>query len=686
VQSDSSAQLGREAERLALLRFVPAYVICDGSLNVIKSFGDTAPYLVAPKLSSAGVACRVRPEWLPAMSHAVAQTGRRSSVISRTISSAAGFGEPREAHLVIVPLALPAIDGQWFAVHFQSLAARVGPWRRAISRLVHCTTAIASNLRGLRPPKRAHGTALRSPAGGSSPAMPPRQIETAFTPPVPSSADLADAIVRTMAEPLLVLDAHFVVERANPAYYETFRTSAAETLNRSLFSLGDGEWLVSPLRDVLEASPKAGGVGQCSLTHTFPAIGTRTLRINMMRLGSRADDGLLLILEDATRETVAEERLKTQERQRDEYLAMLAHELRNPLATTRAALEVWRNTEIDGAVQKRAEQVLSRQLDHQVRLTTQLLNVSRATRGMIELHVERFDLARLVHDLVQTRKAHSGVGQASLCAALPARPLWVEGDIARIEQIITNLLDNALKYTPAEGSIDLTLKSSGQNITLIVADNGIGITHDVLPWIFELFVQSPAALDRTAGGLGIGLALVRRLVELHGGQVTAASEGISRGSTFIVNLPIGLPVLEMDSANTELAPVAMQSSGLNVVLVEDNLDLADLSAVILQENGHHVRVAYDGASAVALVRESCPDVVLLDIGLPDIDGYRVAEVLRAAPESKNVLLIALTGYGGERDFERSKEAEFDHHVVKPADFDALEILMRAGRPHTSLDA
>jgi two-component system CheB/CheR fusion protein len=675
VQSDSSAQLGREAERLALLRFVPAYVICDGSLNVIKSFGDTAPYLVAPKLSTEGAACRLRPEWLPAVADALAQTRGRTSAISRTISSAVGFGNPRDAYLVIVPLALPAIDGQWFAVHFQTLAAHAGPWRRVIGRILHGATRIASNLRAIGSPKDERG--VEDP----SPVTPPRPVDTLFAPAVLPSADLADAIVRTMAEPLLVLDAHFVIERANPAYYETFHTSAAETLNRSLFALGDGEWRVSPLRDVLEASPKAGGVGQCSLTHTFPAIGTRTLRINMMRLGSRADDGLLLIFEDATRETVAEERLKTQERQRDEYLAMLAHELRNPLATTRAALEVWRNTEIDGAVQKRAEQVLSRQLDHQVRLTTQLLNVSRATQGMIELHPERFDLARLVHDLVQTRKTHSDGGQATLLATLPAHPLWVEGDIARIEQIITNLLDNALKYTPAEGAIDITLKSSGRNVTLIVADNGIGITHDVLPWIFELFVQSPAALDRTAGGLGVGLALVRRLVELHGGQVTAASEGISRGSTFIVSLPIGLPILEADGANTDHAPVITQSSGLNVVLVEDNLDLADLSAVILRENGHRVRVAYDGASAVALVREACPDVVLLDIGLPDIDGYKVAEVLRAAPESQDVLLIALTGYGSERDFERSKEAKFDYHVVKPADFDALEALMRAGRTY-----
>jgi CheY-like chemotaxis protein len=312
-----------------------------------------------------------------------------------------------------------------------------------------------------------------------------------------------------------------------------------------------------------------------------------------------------------------------------------------------------------------------RQLDAMVRLVDDLMDVSRITRGKVVLRPERVALADVVARAVETsRPAIDACGHA-FTMELPASPVWLEVDVTRMAQVLSNLLNNAAKYCDRGGRVHLSAAIApatgerGREVVIRVADTGIGIAPEALSAIFEPFMQAARSLERSHGGLGIGLSLVKRLVELHGGHVEAHSDGPGRGSEFVVSLP--LPEQAPPSPVPERASAAQTSGGRRALVVDDNRDSALTMTVLLRKMGNEVRTAYDGEEAVAVAASMKPDLVLLDIGLPKLDGFEVARRIRAAPGGDAVTLIALTGWGQEEDRRRSKDAGFDHHLVKPVD-------------------
>lgn len=363
---------------------------------------------------------------------------------------------------------------------------------------------------------------------------------------------------------------------------------------------------------------------------------------------------------------------------KDEFLATLAHELRNPLAPIRNGLEILRRSgQLTGPAQ-RARDMMERQLAHMVRLVDDLLDVSRISRGKVDLRLERITLQSVLeHALESSRPAVEGSGHR-MVLHLPQELLWVEGDLTRLAQVVSNLLNNAAKYTPAGGRIEVLAQAQDGRAVVQVADNGTGICADMLPRVFDLFAQVDRTLERAQGGLGIGLSLVRKLVELHGGDICAESEGPGLGSRFIVRLPQA-DAPAMPAGLTPADPVHPAPGPPRRVLVcDDNVDGADSLALMLGLLGHEVRTVHDGPQALAAVAGWRPDVALLDIGMPGLSGYEVAQRLRADPALAGLVLVAVTGWGTEGDQRRSAQAGFDHHLTKPVEAAALEALL-AGR-------
>ena len=385
------------------------------------------------------------------------------------------------------------------------------------------------------------------------------------------------------------------------------------------------------------------------------------------------DDGTLVGFAKVTRDLTERRRAederaalaaaKEANRAKDEFLAMLGHELRNPLAPIVTALELMK---LRGDVSSGREQVIiERQVQYVVRLVDDLPDVSRITQGKIELKKETFELASVVAKAVETASPLLEQRRHRLTIDVARHGLPLCGDVVRITQVLVNLLTNAAKYTDLEGRIELHAWRDGHEIVVQVKDNGVGIRADLLPKLFELFVQGPRAADRSEGGLGIGLTLVRSLVQMHGGTVVALSDGPGKGSAFVVRLPAAVAT-EDRSAQELMTPVGRVSAPRRVLIVDDNIDGAVLLAELCGAMGHDVRVAHDGPQALAAIREHAPDVAVLDIGLPVMDGYELAKRIREqlGPSCR---LVALTGYGQEHDRKRSEQAGFDAHLVKPVD-------------------
>lgn len=378
--------------------------------------------------------------------------------------------------------------------------------------------------------------------------------------------------------------------------------------------------------------------------------------------------GVVLVFRDISERLRSEKALREADRHKDEYLAMLAHELRNPLAPIRNSLQIMKQPGVDADTLTQARDMAERQVDHMARLLDDLLDVSRISRGRIELRKQGVDVGSLVQRTVEAVRPFIEERGHELTVTMPAEPLCIHGDPTRLEQVLTNLLNNAAKYTNPGGRIWLTAESQNGEVLLRVRDNGVGISADMLPSIFDLFVQAQRREDRTQGGVGIGLTLVRRLVELHKGQVEASSPGLSQGSEFVVRLP-GLATADKLPQHhpIDTAESSRQDAGRRILVVDDNTDAAESLAILLRLKGHEVRVAFEGASAIVTAREFRPQVVFLDIGMPAMDGYEVARRLRQEDNVSAATLIALTGWGQESDRQRSQEAGFDLHLVKPVD-------------------
>ena len=368
-------------------------------------------------------------------------------------------------------------------------------------------------------------------------------------------------------------------------------------------------------------------------------------------------------------EGVARERLaalEREDRRKDAFLAMLAHELRNPLAPIRTAAETLRVQPPDPRNIARAREIIARQVMHLSRLVDDLLDVSRITQGKIVLHPILLDLRTVVSVCVHAAEAIAVHRKQSLVWDEPAEPLWVDGDLVRLTQVVDNLLSNAVKFSPTGGQVNVWLKDEDGQAVLTVHDQGAGIPTELVDRVFDMFVQGDDSLERTSGGLGLGLTLVRELTRLHGGEVNATSEGRGRGATFTVRLPLSARKPDRLVAPVEAAAPHVHHMRGRVLVVDDNQDAAEALAWIL-EPLHEVQIAYDGRTAVERALAFQPDVVLLDIGLPVLNGYQVAEELRKSPETSHCVIIAITGYGQSSDRERALQSGFDFHLVKPAE-------------------
>jgi len=380
--------------------------------------------------------------------------------------------------------------------------------------------------------------------------------------------------------------------------------------------------------------------------------------------------------------------LREADRKKDEFLATLAHELRNPLAPVMHAVKLMESASADEQQRLWGREVIARQVQRMALLLDDLLDVSRITRGRLELRRDSVDLLTLVGSAVETARPLIDAKNHSLTVNLPPEPLELEVDPLRLSQALSNLLTNAAKYTDAEGHITLTACQDEQGLSIRVTDNGIGIEPSVIKGLFEMFSQIDSAIDRAEGGLGIGLALVKGLVALHGGTVQARSAGLGKGSEFTIQLPRSV-VVEPEALAPSVAEVVSVTHGLHgkIVVADDNRDAADSLKILLEFAGHDVFVAYNGQQALDLGVREHPQVFVLDVGMPDITGYEVARRIRQQAWGRGTLLLAVTGWGQDDDKEKAKAAGFDFHFTKPVDPEQVEervaAYLRTPQPVTS---
>jgi signal transduction histidine kinase len=432
----------------------------------------------------------------------------------------------------------------------------------------------------------------------------------------------------------------------------------------------------------------------CPLVVGDRLLGTLSLA---SRAKDRFDDEEVAFIETICQYvTVACERLrlltelKEAGLRKDEFLAMLAHELRNPLAPIRSAVKVL-NLKGSGVPEARwSREIIERQVQHLTRLVDDLLDISRITRNKLVLQKSRIELAVVIGGAVDSSRPLIEQYAHTLTVSLPSRPLYVDGDAVRLSQVFQNLLNNAAKYTERGGRIWLTAERQDDGVVVRVKDTGVGIPHDTLPRLFEMFYQADRSLERAQGGLGVGLTLVRRLVDAHGGRIEARSQGVGKGSEFIVHLPLVTQPADVLVPRTGSAEQTV--SGLRILVADDNRDSADLFALFLGLMGNDVRTAYDGVTAVEEAERFTPDAVLLDIGMPRLNGEDACRRMRATPWGKNAVLIAVTGWDHEENRRRILDAGFDAHLVKPVDPSEISELLasmlraRRGSPHAETPA
>ena len=388
-------------------------------------------------------------------------------------------------------------------------------------------------------------------------------------------------------------------------------------------------------------------------------------------LQARAEENTRLLRE--TRQQA--EALRQSDRRKDEFLAILAHELRNPLAPISNSVSILGSNKLPPKVRDEALQMMDRQVKQMVRLVDDLMDVSRITRGNIELKSDTIDLGEVLNCAVEISKPHIDQFGHKLSLDLPRSPVKLHADFTRLAQVFSNLLNNAAKYSPEGGEIRLETDVHRDSVDVRVTDNGLGLRPEMLERIFDMFAQVDESLERSQGGLGVGLTLVKKLVEMHGGQVTVRSEGLGKGSEFMVHLPT-LPARDEGGAAEASQPEVQAGAGLRILIVEDNEALAQTTGWMVEMLGHDYRLAGNGKDALALAAEYRPNVVMMDIGLPGMNGYDLCTAMRAEPHLADTIFIAQTGWGQDEHRQRAKEAGFHHHMVKPLYLEALEALLR----------
>ena len=396
-------------------------------------------------------------------------------------------------------------------------------------------------------------------------------------------------------------------------------------------------------------------------------------------VGSLARINMLL---DITERKRAEEALREADRRKDEFLALLAHELRNPLAPIRTGLELIRISGDTPQSVRRVRTMMDRQVSQMVRLIDDLLDVSRIASGKIVLQRAPTSVSELVHTAIEAHRTSIEAANIDLTIDLPAQPCVIDADSTRFVQVLSNVLHNASKFTPAQGIIRISVGGCAADdrpqVAITISDTGAGISHDLLPRVFELFVQAEAATERAHGGLGIGLALARRLIEMHGGTITAHSDGPGKGSAFVITMP----VCQADATRPTPSANEVSHVASRVVIIDDNQDAAHTMSMLVEQMGGSARMAHDAVSGIAAVQQFRPDIVFLDIGMPSIDGYETCRRIRRQPTDRHIVIVAVTGWGQSQDKQRALDAGFDAHLTKPVDPTALARVLAGdlGRP------
>lgn len=719
----------REAERLLLARYAPAGVLVDDALNILHFHGEIAPYLAhvsgPPSLNLNRVA---RPQLLMEITPAL-QEARETGMEARRDGLA--LDDLRDVSIQVIPLKRMAAE-QSYLILFEDASRRytdrrplavaasslpesekdrrltqsereLGAMRDYLQATMEEHEAVKEEL------KSAHEEVLSANEEFQSTN---EELETSKEELQSANEELrttndellnrnaqlaatnneleraralaerarayADAIIETVREPLLVLNADLKVLRANQAYYASFRTTPELTEGEALLELGTGQWNVTLLREKLAAVLGQGeSLNDWEVDYAEPPGGRRRLCLNARRIAADTDRAqlILLAIEDITERRANTESLREGSRRKDEFLAMLAHELRNPLAPLIHTIYLLRQGKVEPLIMKRYD-LMARQTQRLVRLVDELLDVARISRGLVELKRESVDLVALVQATVEAGRSRIEQFEHTVTVTVPETPLWVDGDAVRLEQVVANLLENAVKYTPAGGRIALELTQERGEAILSVADSGIGLAPETLDRIFDLFAQVDSTLARTSGGLGLGLTVVRRVLELHGGRIEARSAGLRQGSEFIVHLPLlaarKLPADGADRATSTSESTARQR---RVLIVDDNADAAESMAALVRAWGHDAAVAHNAIDALAVAASFDPDTALVDIGLPGMDGYELARRWRADPGERRLQLVAITGYGRVEDRDTAREAGFDVHLVKPAELTELEELL-----------
>ena len=517
-------------------------------------------------------------------------------------------------------------------------------------------------------------------------------------------------ILNAVIDPLVVLDNGLQVQTANRAFYDWFGTSREQTQGISLRNLGDDDWkasgLWSSLKETLSDSREFQTV---EFERDFPIIGHRTVLLDARRLVRDGTALVLLSFRDITKRKQAEQALRESEgrfrtlfesmdqlyesaqrelksreraeatlrevdRRKDEFLATLAHELRNPLAPIRQASAISKAAAATKEQKSWSHDVIDRQVHHMALLLDDLLDISRFTRGKLELRLQMTDLTSIIEVATETARPMIEAKRHALKIEILGEPASFAADPLRLAQVLSNLLTNAAKYTDPEGEIRLRATCSADTVTFSVVDNGIGIPPDALEDVFAMFSQVKSAQDRSEGGLGIGLALAKGLIQLHRGTLEVRSDGTGRGSEFIVKLPRRM----LSSAPEKPSPVASGPSVRRRVLIaDDNRDAADSLAMLLRMDGHDVTVVHDGRQAVSTINSFRPEIAVLDIGMPELNGYDVAREVRQGPLGTLITLIAVTGWGQASDKARAAAAGFNHHFTKPIEPEALTQMLRS---------
>ncbi len=724
IESDAAQ---RQADRILLARFSPAGILVDESLNILQFRGHTAPYLAPasgpPSLNLMRIA---RPELMlaiPPLMQEARQTNRpvqRAGIVMEGVgtidveitplSQAGGL----QCYLILlenqqtphvsrrdrlpppVPLSESAKDQRIAQVERENfelrefLQATLEQHEAAKEELKSAHEEVLSANEEFQSTNEELETSKEELQSANEELTTTNdelrernrllsvlnaELEKARTASERARA-YADGIVDTVREPLVVLDGELKILRVNQAFCAEFGVSADRVEGNALDVVSTSLWEETLNEKLIAILAKGPVVTDFEIIFNDPRLGTRLLCLNGRKIAGDTErtELILLAIEDVTETRRRNDALREGSRRKDEFLAMLAHELRNPLGAITHAIHVMKTGKDEHGAEMQG--LIERQTGRLVRLVNDLLDVARVSRGLIELQRKPVDLAQTVRDAAEAARGRLEQQRHILTVSVPDFPVGVEGDPVRLEQVVANLLENAIKYTEPGGKIAVSLTEEGAEAVIRIADNGVGIAPENVRQVFELFTQLESSRTRGGGGLGLGLTVVRRVLELHGGRVEVHSAGLGRGSEFVARLPrVSTTVLRARAdAPPTLAPKARTR---RILLVDDNPDASAVMSLVFQQWGHEVTVAGSGGEALAAVEIRMPEFAFIDIALPDMDGYQLAERLREMPGGEAVRLIALTGYGTAADRQRALESGFHEHLVKPADAEQLAQLVSA---------